>query len=56
MLLTLVDPSAVRLSRADRGRLRRLQREIEARPALAGDDRDLVLDTLGLLVGRPDHS
>jgi hypothetical protein len=49
-LVTVVDPDTVAVSDAQRKHLRRLLGVIEARPELGSGDRDLVIDTLGLLL------
>jgi hypothetical protein len=49
-LLTVVDPDAVAVTKAQRKHLERLLAKIETRPELAGGDGDLVIDTLALLL------
>lgn len=49
-LLTVVDPDAVAVTNAQHKHLRRLLAEIETRPELTGEDGDLVIDTLTLLL------
>lgn len=50
-LLSILDPDTAPWRRSDRRHLEQLRQELEARPALAGRDIDVALDTLALILG-----